>query len=77
IPIATPAPGDFGYVVSLPVATPSLGPYTTTLPIVFTQQPSSVGGKYTVQASAAGYTTQTAPVDIAAANQTQNFTLMP
>jgi hypothetical protein len=77
IPIATPTPGDFGYVLSLPVAAPSLGPYTTTLPIVFTQQPSSVAGKYTVQASAAGYATQAAAVDVSAANQTQNFTLIP
>lgn len=77
IPTATPAPGDFGYVVSLPVAAPSLGPYTTPLPILFTQQPSSVAGKYTVQASAAGYATQAAAVDISATNQTQNFTLIP
>jgi hypothetical protein len=76
-PLATPAEGDFGYVLALPVAAPSLGPYTTTLPIVFTQQPASVGGKYTVQASAAGYASQSSAVDISAANQTQNFTLIP
>lgn len=77
IPIATPNPGDFEYVLSLPVAAPSLGPYTTPLPIILTQQPSSVGGKYSVQASAGGYATQEAAVDISAANQTQNFTLIP
>ena len=76
-PLATPAEGDFGYVLALPVAAPSLGAYTTTLPIVFTQQPASVGGKYTVQASAAGYASQLSAVDISAANQTQNFTLIP
>ena len=76
-PLATPAEGDFGYVLALPVAAPSLGAYTTTLPIVFTQQPASVGGKYTVQASAAGYASQSFAVDISAANQTQDFTLVP
>ncbi|HXV81353.1 MAG TPA: DUF4382 domain-containing protein [Candidatus Binatia bacterium] len=76
-PIATVSEGDFGYTLALPVAAPSLGPYTSTLPIVFTQQPSSVGGKYTIQASAAGYTSQSFNKDISAADQIQNFTLIP
>ena len=77
VPVATLAEGDFSYVLTLPVAAPALGPYTTTLPIVFTQQPASVAGKYTVQASAAGYSSQAAAGDISAANQTQNFALVP
>jgi hypothetical protein len=76
-PVATPAEGDFSYVLTLPVTAPALGPYTTTLPIVFTPQPASVAGKYTVQASAAGYATQAAASDISLANQTQNFALVP
>lgn len=76
-PVATPQDGDFSYVLTLPVAAPALGAYTSTLPIVFTQQPSSVAGKYTVRASAEGYATQSAPVDISAANQSQNFALVP
>jgi hypothetical protein len=71
--------GDYSYTLTLPVDAPSLGPYSTLLPIVFTQQPGSVAGKYTVQVSATGYATQStpSPVDISAANQTQNFTLTP
>lgn len=77
-PVPTPQDGDFSYVLTLPVAAPALGPYTSTLPITFTQQPSSVAGKYTVQASAEGYATQSSPVDISAANQTlPNFSLVP
>ncbi len=76
-PVATPQDGDFSYVLTLPVAAPALGPYSSTLPIIFTQQTSSVAGKYTVQASADGYATQSSPVDISAANQTQNFSLVP
>jgi len=36
-----------------------------------------VAGQYAVQASAAGYVTQSFNKDISAADQTQNFTLIP
>jgi hypothetical protein len=77
-PLATP--GDFSYSLTLlPTAAPSLGPYTA-LPIVFTQQPASVAGKYTVQASAAGYEPKSSLslVDISGGDATsQDFTLTP
>lgn len=77
--IATTVPtGDFAYDLTLPIAAPSLGPYATPLPIVFTQQPAAVAGHYTVQASATGYSTQSSlsPVDISGGDATsQDFTL--
>jgi Domain of unknown function (DUF4382) len=42
--------GDYVYALTLPTAVPSLGPYSTPLPIVFTAQPASVGGAYTMRA---------------------------
>lgn len=72
--------GDFGYNLTLPIAAPSLGPYSTPLPIVFTQQPAAVAGHYTVQASATGYATQSSlsPVDISGGDTTsQDFSLTP
>lgn len=74
-------PGDYGYNLTLlPIGTPSLGPYATPLPIVFTQQPAAVAGHYTVQASATGYATKSSlsPVDISGGDATsQDFTLTP
>jgi hypothetical protein len=72
--------GNYPYALTLPIAAPSLGPYSTPLPIVFTQQPGTVAGHYTVQASATGYMTQSSltPVDISGGDATsQNFTLTP
>lgn len=69
--------GDYGYNLPLPIGAPSLGPYATPLPIVFTQQPPAVAGHYTVQASATGYLTQSFDKDISAIDATQNFTLTP
>jgi hypothetical protein len=72
--------GDYEYNLTLPVEAPSLGPYATPLPIVFTKQPASVAGQYTVQVSATGYATKSslAPVDISGGDATsQNFTLTP
>jgi hypothetical protein len=37
----------------------------------------TAAGKYTIEASATGYTKQTADVDIAGTNATKNFTLVP
>ncbi len=73
-------PGDFAYKLTLPIAAPSRGPYSTPLPIVFTQQPASVAGHYTVQASATGYATKSSlsPVDISGGDATsQDFALTP
>ncbi len=68
--------GDYSYSLTLPTAPPTLGGFGP-LPITLTQQGAAVGGKYAIEASAAGYATQSANVDISAANATQNFTLIP
>jgi hypothetical protein len=66
-----------GYLLTLPAAAPLLGQYGTgTLPIALTAQ-AAVAGKYTIAASADGYTTQQASKDVSAADATQNFTLVP
>jgi hypothetical protein len=74
-------PGDYSYnLTQLPIGAPSFGLYATPLPIVFTQQPASVAGKYTVQASATGYATKSSlsPVNIFGGDATsEDFTLMP
>lgn len=65
------------YSLSLPVAAPLLGQYGAgTLPIAFTAQ-TAAAGKFTVEASASGYTTQSASVDISAADALRDFTLVP
>jgi hypothetical protein len=72
--------GDYGYNLTLPIGAPSLGPYVTPLPIVFTKQPAAVAGHYTIQASATGYATKSspAPVDISGGDATsQDFALVP
>ncbi len=67
--------GDYGYNLTLPIDAPSLGPYATPLPIVFTKQPASVAGQYTIQVSATGYVTK---LDISGGDATsQDFTLTP
>ena len=70
-------PGDFSYDVTLPVAAPSLGLYSTPLPILFTLQPPTVAGHYAVQASATGYIAQSFDKDISLGNASQDFTLIP
>lgn len=66
-----------GYSLALPVGAPLLGQYGVgTLPIPLSTQ-STVAGKYTVEASALGYKSQSVAKDISAANATQNFTLIP
>ena len=72
---ATVLTDDYEYSLTLPIGAPSLGPYATPLPIVFTRQLPAVAGKYTVQASATGYLTQSFDKDISVADATQNFTL--
>jgi hypothetical protein len=68
--------GEYGYFLTLPIAAPSLGQYSTTLPITLTEQ-SAVAGKYSVEASATGYTNQSVNLDISEGSATQNFTLTP
>jgi hypothetical protein len=77
--------GDYFYALTLPTGVPSLGPYSTPLPIVFTAQPGSVGGAYTIrglgQTETMVYTTQ-APsplsVNISGGDAlNQNLTLNP
>ena len=64
------------YSLSLPTAAPMLGVYGTgTLPIVATAQ-TALAGKYTAEASATGYVTQSAAVDITIANVVKNFVLV-
>jgi hypothetical protein len=49
--------GDYLYALTLPTGVPSLGPYSTPLPIVFTAQPPSIGGAYTIHGSGQTATT--------------------
>lgn len=65
------------YALTLPAGAPLLGQYSAALPISLLEQ-TSVAGKYTVQATATGYTSQTsAVVDISTANATLDFILLP
>ena len=71
-------PGDYVYNLTLPVGAPSLAPYSATLPITPTAAAqSTVAGKYAVEASAAGYATQSFNKDISVTNATQDFSLTP
>jgi Domain of unknown function (DUF4382) len=49
--------GDYLYALTLPTGVPTLGPYSTSLPIVFTAQPASVGGAYAIRGSGQTATT--------------------
>jgi len=65
------------YSLTLPIGAPMLGQYATgTLPIAFVAQAAMVG-KYSVEASATGYRTQSFSKDISVADATQNFVLVP
>jgi len=65
------------YTLTLPVAAPLLGHYGTgILPIALTAQPAAAG-KYSVEATAIGYQTQSVDKDISVADETQDFTLVP
>ena len=63
------------YALNLPFGAPQLGAYGA-LPIVFVSQAGSAG-QYAVAASATGYTTQSANVNISTLPATQNFMLVP
>jgi hypothetical protein len=70
--------GDYGYDLTLPIGAPSLGSFSTSLPIVFAQQPVAVGVRYAIQASAATYQIQSLNIpDISAVTTPLDFTLMP
>jgi hypothetical protein len=71
---STTPPG--AYTLTLPIEAPLLGQYATPLPITFVAQ-SGVAGHYTMEASATGYQTQSASVNISTTAATQNFTLVP
>ena len=65
------------YSLTLPIAAPLRGPYGTgTLPIALVAQ-AGAAGKYTAEASATGYQTQSASADISLANATRDFVLIP
>jgi hypothetical protein len=66
------------YTLTLPTGAPLFGQYVIggTLPIPLVAQ-SAAAGKYTVEASATGYQTQSVDKDISAANAIQNFALSP
>lgn len=63
------------YSLMLPIADPLLGQYGSgTLPIILADQPAAAG-KYGIEASAAGFVTETANANITSADVTQDFTL--
>jgi hypothetical protein len=65
------------YSLALPTAAPWLGSYGDgTLPITLTEQ-SPAAGEYSIVATASGYQTQSFTKNIAAADATQDFTLVP
>jgi len=64
------------YALTLPSGAPLLGAYLATLPIVLAAQ-GGLAGMYAIEASATGYATQSANVNISAADVTQNFVLVP
>ena len=70
---STSPPG--AYTLTLPIGPPMLGQYSATLPIALVAQ-AGVAGKYTVEASATGYQTQSVSKDISAADATQAFILV-
>jgi len=73
---STNADAVAAYSMTLPTAAPLLAPYSTTLPLVFAAQPANAA-KYSVEAAADGYATQSSAIDLSAANATVNFTLVP
>lgn len=64
------------YSMTLPTAAPLLAPFSTTLPLAFVAQPATAA-RYSIEASAVGFVTQTTAVDLTAANATADFTLVP
>ena len=71
----TPA-GDSTYALPLPIAAPSLGQYSATMPISVTPQ-GTVAGQYVVRGAAEGYATQSVHADLSGGDVIQDFDLMP
>lgn len=67
--------GDYKYALTLPIAAPLFGQYSTPPPPITLTAQSGVAGKYTVEASADGYVPKSSSVDISLADSTQNFIL--
>jgi hypothetical protein len=68
--------GAGNYALSLPLASPRVATYSTTLPLSFTADAANAA-KYAIEASAAGYVTQTKPVTVGAVPVITDFTLVP
>lgn len=64
------------YTLTLPVAAPLLGQFSLSLPIGLVAQTASQG-KYSVQASASGYQSQSVELDISGGSAVQDFVLVP
>lgn len=65
------------YLLNLSSNAPLLGQFGTgTLPIPLTEQ-AAIAGLYDIEATASGYQTQSASVNIATTDVTQNFVLVP
>jgi hypothetical protein len=64
------------YSMALPVAAPMVGQYGTGRPIAYHAHPAAEG-KYTVEATASGYRTQVAAIDVSRLNLIMNFNLIP
>lgn len=68
---------DASYLLSLPLAAPVKAPYVVAGgPLVFGAPDAAAAGKYSIQASAPGYTTQTSDVTLTG-DTTLNFVLAP
>lgn len=65
------------YALSLPTGAPLFSQYVTGWTPTALAAQTGVAGKYTVEASAIGYKTQSANKDISAADASQSFTLVP
>jgi len=65
-----------GYSLALPTAPPQLATYSTMLPLVFLPQLGNAA-KFTLEAAADGYATQSADVDLTVTDATADFTLAP
>jgi len=77
VAFTTADPSTGQYALTLPVAAPLSGSYGAgTLPIGLTAQPTAAG-KYTLEASATGYATQTAGIDLTAGDVVKDFALTP
>lgn len=64
------------YTLSVPAEAPLLGSYSTSA-ITLAPDVSATAGKYTVEASATGYTKQSANVDVSSTDATHDFPLTP